>query len=154
MSTTLDNTPSPAAYRNWFRATFVGIGSVEVFFALLSMLQGPTNIMSQFGIAEAVIESPHYADAMFWVVLHMCFIGIISISLGLLVFDARAQLWLPRIFVMFHFVYAYLDIRASDSSLGTGLYQGPASLVTPVISCILFVAMLHLAIRSFASVKH
>lgn len=138
------------AYARWFRGTFTAIGSVEVFFALLTMLQGPSQVMSQFGIPEAVVASPHYLDAMFWVVLHMCFIGLISVSIGQMVTGRRAQKWFPRIFVLFHATYAYLDIRASDSVLGTGLYQGPVSLVTPVISCTLLLAMLHLAVRSFA----
>lgn len=138
-----------SSYGQLFRITFVGIGVVEVFFALLTMLQGPGNVMSQFGIPEDVVSSAHYLDAMFWVVLHMCFIGIISISVGVLVRETAAQRWLPRIFVVFHLVYATLDIRASDSPLGTALYQGPASLVTPIISGTLAAAMLHLAVRSF-----
>lgn len=148
MTSNSDTASLPGSYRRWFRGTFIGIGSVEVFFAIVTMLQGPKQVMSQFGIPDVVVSSPHYLDAMFWVVLHMCFIGIISISIGLLVRDALAQLWLPRIFVFFHSVYAYLDIRASDSALGTGLYQGPMSLVTPVISCLLLATMLHLAART------
>lgn len=138
----------PSSYRRWFRGTFIGIGALEVFFAFSTMLQGVSKLMSQFGIPDAVVSSPHYQDAMFWVVLHMGNIGIISISLGLLLKDPRAQLWFPRIFVLFHSVYAYLDIRASDSPFGTGLYQGPASLLIPIISCMMLAAMLHLAVRS------
>ena len=150
MSTNLKPHPLPSSYAKWFRATFIGVGSVELFFALLTMLQGPSKMMSQFGIPEAVISSPYYQDAMFWVILHMSFIGVTNIALGVTVRDAMAQRWLPRIFVLFHCVYTYLDIRASDSPLGTGLYQGAASLVTPVIGCTLLVAMLHLALRSSA----
>ena len=150
MSTNLDTHPLLSSYAKWFRATFIGVGSVELFFAVLTMWQGPSKVMSQFGIPDAVIGSPHYQDAMFWVILHMSFIGVITIALGLTVRDVVAQLWLPRIFVLFHCVYAYLDIRASDSPLGTGLYQGTASLVTPVISCTLLMAMLHLVGRSLA----
>ncbi len=40
----------PDSYRRWFRGTFIGIGSVEVFFAIVTMLQGPKQVMSQFGI--------------------------------------------------------------------------------------------------------
>lgn len=115
----------------------------------MTIVQGPSKVMSQFGIPEVVVLSPHYSDAMLWVVLHMCFIGMICISIGLMVRDIRAQRWFARIFVLFHSVYAYLDVRASDSALGTALYQGSLSLVTPAISCALLLVILHLAIRSF-----
>ncbi len=147
MSTAVDTASSRLSYRTWFRMTFVAIGCMEVFFAVVSM-RGLREMMSQFGIPEQVVNSPHYLDAMFWVVLHMSFIGIITISLGILVREPSALRWLPRIFVCFHSVYAFLDIRASDSPLGTGLYQGSASLITPIISCTLLLAMLHLALRS------
>lgn len=144
----------PSSYRRWFRGTFIGIGALEVFFAFSTMLQGVSKLMSQFGIPDAVVSSPHYQDAMFWVVLHMGNIGIICICLGLLLQDPLAQLWFPRVFVLFHSTYAFLDIRASDSPLGTGLYQGPASLMTPIISSIMLAAMLHLAIRSLTLSSH
>ncbi len=141
--------PLLSSFSRWFQWTFRAIGATEIFLSGMSLAEGPTKMMSQFGIPESVIQSPHYADAMFWVLLHMGFIGTITFSIGMLVRDENAQRWFARIYLLFHLNYAFLDIRASDNPLGTGLYQGPASVVPAVLGCIFCCALAHLAIRSF-----
>lgn len=136
-------------FSKWFRRTFVTVGAIEVFFGCSSMLRGVQTLMAGTGVPDAVLNSAHYQDAMFWVMLHMTFIGIICLTVGLLASELRLQVGLSRVFVLFHAVYAFLDLRSSESPLGTALYHGPKSIVIPIISGILFLSMLHLAVRSF-----
>ena len=136
-------------FQKWFRVTFISVGGVEVFFGVLSLIQGPKQLMSQFGIPEHVVNSPHYVDAMTWVVLHMTVLGTTLLTLGTLANEQRLQKSLTCIFLMFHFVYAFLDVRSSDNPLGTALYEGNASLIPAIMSSTFFLLFLNLALRCF-----
>ena len=136
-------------FQKWFRVTFISVGGVEVFFGVLSLIQGPKQLMSQFGIPEHVVNSPHYVDAMTWVVLHMTVLGTTLLTLGMLANEQRLQKSLTCIFLMFHFVYAFLDVRSSDNPLGTALYEGNASLIPAIMSSTFFLLFLNLALRCF-----
>lgn len=137
-------------FQTWFRVTFIAVGGVEVFFGVLSLIQGPKQIMSQFGIPGQVVHSPHYIDAMTWVFLHMTFLGATIVALGSLARERLLQKCLTWLFLMFHFVYALLDVRASDNPLGTALYQGTSSLLPATVSCMSFLLFLNLALRCFS----
>lgn len=134
-------------FSTWFRITFLLVGGVEMFFGVLTLIQGPKKVMSQFGIPEVVVNSPHYIDAMTWVVLHMTFLGSTIVVLGLSAKELKLQKRLTLLFLLFHSVYAFLDIRASDNPLGTALYQGNASLLPAVVSSLACLSFAHLAIR-------
>lgn len=139
--------PRRWTFQFWFRLTFILVGSVEAFFGMLTLIQGPKQVMSQFGIPEVVVNSPHYLDAMKWVVLHMTFLGITILILGFYATEPKLQRFLTYLFLAFHFVYAFLDVRASDNPLGTGLYQGSASLLPAVTSCTLLLLFVNLAVQ-------
>jgi hypothetical protein len=145
--------PLGGAFPKWFQITFVVAGAVEAFFGILTLTQGPKQVMSRFGIPEVVVNSTHYVDAMSWVVLHMTFLGITQVALGVLAKDPKLQRYMTWLFLMFHSVYAFLDVRASDNPLGTALYQGNASLFPAAISCTFFLLYLHLTVRSLGSNK-
>ena len=115
---------------------------------ILTLCQGAKGVMSQFGIPELVVNSPHYIDAMTWVVLHMTFLGTTLVVLGVFAREQTLQRCLTWLFLAFHFVYAFLDVRSSDNPLGTALYQGNASLIPAAISCTMFLLFLNLALRS------
>ncbi len=82
MERTSHNSTSRWTFPSWFRLTVLLVGTVEVFLGILSLSQGSRQVMSQFGIPEVVVNSPHYLDAMTWVVLHMTFLGTILVVLG------------------------------------------------------------------------
>ena len=134
-------------FASWFRITFLLVGGIEVFFGLVTLLQGPKKVMSQFGIPEVVVNSPHYIDAMTWVVLHMTFLGATIMVLGLSAKDLKLQKRMTLLFLLSHSVYAFLDIRASDNPLGTALYQGNASLLPAVVSSLACLSFAQLAVR-------
>lgn len=135
-------------FSTWFRATFLLVGGTEVFLGCLTLCQGVQHTMSGFGIPEAVVQSPHYLDAMRWVFLHMTVLGSIVVTLGVMAREVRLQKCLTWLLLLCHSVYAFLDVRASDNPLGTALYQGNASLVPAMMSCSMFLLFLHLAVRS------
>lgn len=151
MESTSHNSTRRWTFPSWFRLTFLLVGTVEVSFGILSLSQGPRQVMSQFGIPAVVVNSPHYLDAMTWVVLHMTFWGTILVVLGVSANEPRLQKQLTYLVLIFHLVYAFLDVRASDDPLGTALYQGNASLFPAVKSCTSFLLVLHLAVRSLVS---
>lgn len=57
-----------------------------------------------------------------------------GLSIGLLVKEDQAQRWFARIFVLFHFVHAFLDVRASDSALGTATQHSSISLQSMLVT--------------------
>lgn len=135
-------------FSTWFRFTFLIVGGLEVFVGLLTLSQGVEHTMVGFGIPDAVVQSPHYIDAMTWVFLHMTVLGATVVTLGAFAREERLQKCLTWLFLLCHAVYAFLDVRASDNPLGTALYQGSASLVPAMMSCSMFLLFLHLAVRS------
>ena len=52
---------------------------------------------------------------------------------------------MARLLFFTHCVYTYLDFRASDSFLGTGLYKGPGSIFIACIGLFVTLLFLHLS---------
>lgn len=116
-----------------FRPAFLTIGVLQILLAA-SMLVGDLGAkMASFGVPPAILASPHYLDAMHWVYTHMLVIGLIIATLGHYAEGARLQRAMARLLFLAHVYYTWLDFRASDSAVGTGLYQGPASLMPAFI---------------------
>ena len=53
---------------------------------------------------------------------------------------------MPRIMAAVIPIFTLLDIRTSDSALGSGLYAGPRSLVPPAIDLVVLLLFAHLAL--------
>ena len=99
--------------------------------------------LAQFEIPTATLESPHFADAILWVYVHMIVIGLITIVVGLFGTEARLRQWFARLMVGAHALYLFMDLRTSDSALGNGLYQGPASIVPAIIGLCVLLLFVH-----------
>lgn len=107
--------------------------------------------MAEFAVPAAVLASPHYQDAIFWVYSHMIVLGLVIGAIGVSVEDGR---WQRRIARLLSAAYAYdagLDARASDSVVGDGLYQGSGSLVPVFVSLAVTLLVGHLAAARLAS---
>ena len=129
-----------------FRATCLTVGGLHVALAGMLLLRGVRPSMAQFAVPDAILDSPHYNDAIFWVYSHQIVIGLILGVLGLRAEDGRLKLWMARLLFAAHAYYAYLDLRASDSPLGTGLYQGPASLIPAAVGLVMMLLFAHLSL--------
>lgn len=123
-----------------FKATCLIVGSLDILMANSMLIPGVTNRMTEFGIPEEILASPHYHDAMFWVFLHMCMIGVLIILIGILAENPVKKIWAARIIVLIHCVYLFLDFRTSDNPFGSALYEGPGSVV-PVIVDLIYILM-------------
>lgn len=123
-----------------FRKTCLGVCGLFVVLASGVLIRGAETSMAEFEVPAAVLTSPHYQDAIFWVYLHMLVIGAIVGLMGLRAEDPRLQRDFSRLMFAASAVYAWLDLRASDSALGEALYRGPGSLV-PVLVCVLTAAL-------------
>jgi hypothetical protein len=110
----------------------------------MELMQGVPAAMAGFGIPEGVLASAHYRDAMTWVFTHMLFFGAFIAVAGAVVTEARAQRALAAAVLVSVLVFGVLDVRTSDSRLGTALYQGPRSLVPPVIDAAVLALFLRL----------
>ena len=129
-----------------FRRTFVGVGSLYVLLGGSILGRGVRESMAPFGVPEAALASPYFADGIWWVYTHTVVLGLMMIVIGLLAEGARLKLWVVRILLGAHLYYGYLDLRSSDSPLGTALYKGPASLGPVIFVAIVVLLLVHLAL--------
>jgi len=100
--------------------------------------------MAEYGVPAATLASPHYADAMFWVFLHMTMIGLAIGVVGWFAEGVRMQRAFARLMLAGIVVYTYLDVRSADWALGSGLYQGRGSLgpvLVDVLALLLWVRL-------------
>ena len=116
-----------------FRTACVVTGVLDVLLGGSVLARGGAASLAEFEVPPATIASPHYADAISWVYVHMIVLGCVLALVGVLGQGARLQRWFSRLMLGAHACYLYLDVRTSDSALGNGLYQGPASIVPAVI---------------------
>jgi hypothetical protein len=134
-----------------FRGTCILVGTLNMLMAGSMLVKGIAEGMAQFKIPEIILASPHYQDAIFWVFLHMFMIGILVIMIGLLAENPVKQVWVARVLVLMHCVYAFLDIRTSDNYFGSALYQGPESVIPVFVD--LFYILLFLRLSFYPKVK-
>jgi hypothetical protein len=123
-----------------FRGSCLTLATIYVFLAGSILVRGPMNAMADYGVPPATLASPHYADAMFWVFLHMTMIGLTIGLVGWFAEGVRMQRAFARLMLAGIVVYTYLDVRAADWIVGTGLYRGRGSL-GPVLVDVLAVAL-------------
>lgn len=119
-----------------FRKICLAVCGLHVVLAGGMLLRGAEAAMAEFEVPAAVLTAPHYHDAIRWVYLHMLVIALIVGLLGARLTEPRLQRDFSRLMFAASAVYAWLDLRASDSPLGEALYRGPGSLV-PVLVCVL-----------------
>ncbi|WP_266363777.1 hypothetical protein [Tellurirhabdus rosea] len=110
-----------------FRAICLTIGILDVLMAGSLFAKGLMVSMAEFRVPQPTLDSPHYHNAIEWVYTHMIVLGLVLIVLGLYGEGQRFRRWMARLLFVVHAYYTYLDFRYSDSALGNGLYQGPAS---------------------------
>jgi hypothetical protein len=122
-----------------FRASCLTLSGIFVLLAGSILLRGPMVAMADYQVPAATLASPHYADAMFWVFLHMAVIGCIIGVVGWFAEGARMQRAFAVMMLLAQLVYTTLDVRAADWPLGTGLYKGPGSLGPVVVGAIAIV---------------
>lgn len=128
-----------------FRATCLLVGSLNILLAGSMLIKGVIPGMAEFKVPAPILASPHYEDAMLWVFLHMFMIGVLVMLIGLLAENPVKQVWVARVLVVMHSVYAFLDIRTSDNYFGNALYQGPESVIPVFIDLFYILLFLRLS---------
>jgi hypothetical protein len=127
-----------------FRASCLTLAAIYVFLAGSILVRGPMVAMAEYAVPAATLASPHYADAMFWVFLHMTMLGLINGVVGWFAEGVRMQRAFARLWLFAQLVYLFLDVRAADWALGTGLYKGPGSLGPVMVGALAVVVWLRL----------
>jgi hypothetical protein len=128
-----------------FRATTIGVGATWSLLALSMLVRGIPSAMAAYAVPGELLQNALYVDAMTWVFLHMLFIGLLTLVLGLTSHDGRQQRLFSRLLLAAVSVYLFLDARAADWPLGTALYKGPGSLGPVVVGAVAFVFWARLA---------
>jgi len=108
------------------------------------LLRGPVLAMADYAVPADTLASPHYADAMFWVFLHMLVIGLMIGVIGWFAEGARLQRAFARLMLAAILVYTFLDVRAADWALGSALYEGSGSLAPVVVDALALALWLRL----------
>jgi hypothetical protein len=119
-----------------FRATCLTISAIYVLLAGSILARGPMKAMADYAVPAQTLASPHYADAMFWVFLHMLVIGLVIGVVGWFAEGVRLQRAFARLMLAAILVYFFLDVRSADWALGDGLYKGPGSLGPVVVGAL------------------
>lgn len=123
-----------------FRATCLTLSALYVFLAGSMLARGPRVAMAAYQVPAPTLASPHYADAMRWVFLHMTVLGAMLGVVGWYADDVKLQRPFARLWLAAIAVYTALDVRTADWALGNALYRGSGSL-GPVVVDALAVAL-------------
>ena len=119
-----------------FRASCLVLSALYVLLAGSLLVRGPMVAMADYAVPAQTLASPHYADAMFWVFLHMAMIGLLVATVGWFAEGARMQRAFARVMLGAQSFYFFLDVRTADWPLGNALYKGPGSLGPVVVGAI------------------
>lgn len=137
-----------------FRTSCLTLSGLYVLLAGSILLRGPMVAMAEYSVPAATLASPHYADAMSWVFLHMLVIGLIIGVIGWFGEGVRLQRAFSRFMLLALLVYTTLDVRTADWPLGNALYKGQGSLGPVVVDALALLIWLRLSvIRPVASPK-
>jgi hypothetical protein len=123
------------------------IGATYVLLAGSMLARGARGSMEPFKVPEAVLSSAHFADFFHFLFVHMITLGVMVGLLGWFVENGRHQRFAARVLCAINVHYAYLDFRTSDSPLGNGLYQGPASVIPALVDVAVVLAFAYLSTR-------
>jgi hypothetical protein len=126
-----------------FRRVCLVCGVLYVLLGGSVLVRGGAASLADFGLPAATLASPHFADAIWWVYVHMIVIGLVMIVVGRHGQGAPLQRGFSRLMVAAHAFYLFLDVRTSDTALGNGLYQGPTSIVPAIIGLGVLLAFVH-----------
>ena len=128
------------------------LAGIYVVLAGSILVRGPMVAMADYAVPAETLASPHYADAMFWVFLHMTMLGLINGVVGWFAEGVRMQRAFARLWLPAQLGYLCLDVRAADWALGTGLYQGEGSLGPVMVGAFAVIVWLRLnLVRPVAS---
>jgi hypothetical protein len=130
-----------------FKTTCSVVGAVYVLLASTMFARGAHDSMERFGVPEPVLSSPHFADFFHFLFVHMSTLGVLIALLGWCVERGRRQRLVARVLCVINVHYTYLDIRTSDTPLGNGLYQGPASAMPIFVDFAVLLAFAYLGTR-------
>ena len=119
-----------------FRATCLGIAVTYALLAGSILARGPMVAMAEYAVPTDTLASPHYADAMRWVFLHMTVIGLLVGFVGWFGEGLRLQRAFARFMFAASAMYLAIDAHAADWALGVGLYKGPGSLGPVVVGAV------------------
>jgi hypothetical protein len=129
-----------------FKTSCVVVGILYVMLGASVLVRGGAASLAEFGVPADTLASAHYADAIWWVYTHMIVIGLMTGVVGWFAQGVQLKRWFARLMFLAHVYYVILDVRASDSPLGSGLYEGPVSMVPAVIAALVLLVFAHLSV--------
>lgn len=128
-----------------FRIVFTIVGVLYALMAASALVRG-VSMLRDFGVSEAEIASPVLTDFFNFFYQLMAYIGGLMVLLGWVTREGRAQVKVSAALALANLIFAFRDLRTSDSALGNHLYPGDATLVFVLIGLAIAVTFGTLAI--------
>ena len=85
-----------------FKSTYLLIGGLYVLLSANILLRGVSASMEPFGVPAAVLDAPHYENAIWWVYTHMLVLGMVMCVIGQFAKDKALKLWISRALLVAH----------------------------------------------------
>lgn len=128
------------------------VGVTYVLLASSMLARGAETAMRPFGVPDAILRSPHYADYFHFTFVHMVTLGVLIFLLGRYAERGNAQRTIARVLCLVQVHYAWLDLRTSDSALGNHLYRGAGTMIPPMIDVAVALCFAFLGVRALREV--
>ncbi|MDD9943875.1 MAG: hypothetical protein OXU20_22730 [Myxococcales bacterium] len=118
-----------------FKLVFTTIGVIYTLMASSMLVRG-VGALREFGVPESDLSSPVFADVFNFFYLLMAYIGVLTVLLGHVTKERRAQLLVACVFCLTNLLTALRDLSTSDSRFGNRLYHGDKTMVFVYISLV------------------
>jgi hypothetical protein len=128
-----------------FRTVYTTVGVAYVLLASSMLVRG-VGTMREFGVPEHVVSAPVFADFFTFFYQLMIVVGVLTVLLGKVTRDARAQVLVARTFCVVNLFATFRDLSTSDSRFGNRLYRGEATLIPVLIDLSFALAFGYLAL--------
>lgn len=130
-----------------FKLTFTIVGVIYAALGASMLVRGPA-VLRDFAVPETTVADPVLRDFFLFFYLLMAFLGALTVVLGHVTRERRAQLVVASTFTGWNLLAAGRDLLTSDSRFGNHLYKGDATLAFVVIDLVFAAAFAHLLVRA------
>ena len=100
-----------------FKSTYLLIGGLYVLLSANILLRGVSASMEPFGVPAAVLDAPHYENAIWWVYTHMLVLGMVMCVIGQFAKDKALKLWISRALLVAHLHFHLEHIKCQGHEL-------------------------------------
>lgn len=135
-----------------FKLIFTILGVLYVLMAS-SMLARGAPVLLDFGVPESALAEPVLTDFFMFFYQLMAYLGVLTVLLGHVTREGRAQLLVATVFFVANMLTALRDLVTSDSQFGNHLYKGEKTVFFVYISLAYAAAFGYLVLKGLSSLR-